>query len=82
MKLTALEKEVIEAYVDDDFVRDFGYEHPNSSTWVKSFHQNLNMSREKLSGVISSLVKKGLVYTNGESFSLTSKGIKMAREVE
>ena len=50
-------------------------------TWVDCVadlgHHNLKSWGKKISGVISSLVKKGLASTNGESIGLTEKGFQV-----
>lgn len=79
MKLTEREKRVIRAYKKDDFVMDDGWESLEAGAWVKGFHEDCNMNGKEFSGVMSGLSKKGLIYTNSESFSLTEKGIEIAR---
>lgn len=81
ISLTEKEATVIRAYKEDDFVNDKGFESPESCTWVKDSHRACKMSGKEFSGVISSLVKKGIVKTDGETWSLTSEGIEVAREL-
>ena len=79
--LTDLEIKVIKAYKKDDFVNDYGYEHPEAGAWVVGFHKDCGMSGKVFSGVMSSLSKKGVILCNGESFQLSEEGIEIARGI-
>ena len=81
IKLTEKEIAVIRAYKEDDFVNDKGFESPEACTWVKESHRACKMNGREFSGIISSLVKKGLVVTDGETWKLTSVGIEAARSL-
>lgn len=85
MKLTALEKQVIQAFKDDCYVGDVGWENPGAMTWADELSHTMKsdygMSGKTFSGVMSSLYKKELVYGNNESFGLTKKGIEAAKKL-
>lgn len=81
-RLTYLENEVIQAYKKDDFVQDRGWDDPEAGAWVKGFHQDCGMSGKEFSGVMSSLVKKGWCWTDGEAFGLTEEAIATLKEYE
>jgi hypothetical protein len=76
MKFTELEKRVLEAFVNDDCVRDYGYQDKSAAAWVKDFHKVCKMDGKTFSGVMPSLTTKGIIWTNGESFGLTEIGRK------
>ncbi len=80
-ELTRNEAMVIEAYKQDDFVSDNGFDNEWASTWVDGFHKIVGMGGMTFAGVMSSLSQKGVIDTNGESFSLTPKGIEIARNL-
>ncbi len=79
--LTKNEIKVIKAYKDDDFVSDFGWDNPSNAGWVKGFHNECKLDSKTFSGTMSSLVKKGIFWTNGEAFGLTNKGIQIAEKL-
>jgi hypothetical protein len=72
MKLTKLERKLIDLYSRDHFKDELG-----DPVWIDGYAQDMGISGKAFSGVMSSMVQKGLVYTNGESFGLTEKGIEM-----
>ncbi len=78
MKTTANEESVIRAYMNDDHVSDYGYDDPDAGAWVDGFAEDMGMSGETFSGVMGSLVRKGIIDTDGESFCLTTEGIEIA----
>lgn len=78
MKLTELEIRFIKAYKADPFVSDSGWEDENSRAWVKHMQESTGLTGKILSGVMSSLVQKGIVTTNGEGVGLTKTGIEIA----
>ena len=79
--LTETEKRVIRAFKANDIVSDNGWDHPYAATWIKGFHQDCGITSVAFPGVISSLVKKGVIVTNGESFALTDKGREVAAQL-
>ena len=72
MNITENEKDVLEAFVEDDFISDFGWESPEAVCWVEALPHGLKPST--FSGVMGSLAKKGLIETDGEAMSLTDAG--------
>ena len=78
-KLTINEIAVLDAFTKDCYVRDHGWEDPLAGAWVDGFHEECNMSGKTFSGVMSSLIKKDILWTlgPGESFGLTDKGRKI-----
>jgi len=82
MKLTKLEEKIISAYKKDDIVSDEGWDDPQSCTWIEDFKDDCGIESKTFSGVISSLTQKGIIWTNGESFGLTEKGIEIARQID
>jgi len=90
-KLTENEWKLINAYQHNDYVSGDGWDNPYSAAWVEDFAFSCGewgkfdvLKGKSLSGIISSLCKKGIMQTNGESFYLTEKGIEFlkAREKE
>ena len=72
MRTTTLENDVIKAIVNSEY-SDF----PGCPIWVWSVADNTKIVNTKqVSGVISSLVKKELVKTDGECLWLTKIGIE------
>ena len=65
LQLTHHEVKVITALCDDDFFQDSG------ETWIEGFAEDNDINPRSFSGILSSLVKKGFVQTNGEYFGLT-----------
>ena len=80
MKLTELEKKVVDAYKKDDIVSDGGWEN-GSPAWVEGFMFYEGMDGKTFAGVMSSLKKKRIIWTNGEAFGLTAMGIQVARDI-
>jgi hypothetical protein len=74
VELTEKEIIVLKKFKDDDFVSDVGWENPKASTWVEDFHKDCKMSGKEFSGVMSSLVKKDIIWSTGESFGLKDAG--------
>ena len=79
INLTGLEWCVLAAFTRDDHVGDRGWKDPDSGAWSEGFHDQVEgMDAKSLPGVVSSLVKKNLVYTVGEGhdgwFGLTDDG--------
>ena len=79
--ITELERIFIEDYKVDNFVCDFGWDHPDAEAWVDCYSDECRLSSKQLSGVFSSLKKKGIIRTNGESFGLTDKGREVAGKI-
>lgn len=75
-KLTINEIAVLDAFTKDCYVRDHGWEDDMAAGWIDGFHEDCNMNGKTFSGVMSSLVKKDILWTNGpgEAFGLTDKG--------
>lgn len=80
MKLTKLEQRVISAFMLDDYVCDDGWDSPEACTWIDGFCDDSGISASEFPGVMSSLVKKGMIKTNGEMFSLTVRGINYIKQ--
>ena len=74
ISLTELEQAVLTAFVNDDCVRDYGWQDKSAAAWVKDFHKTIPMDGKTFSGVMSSLTFKGVIWTNGDSFGLTDLG--------
>lgn len=73
MTLTASETAVILAIAFNHFSDE-----PGAEIWVDSINDSSKPSGitgKALSGVIASLVKKGLVWTSGDTLRLTKEGI-------
>lgn len=79
INITELERKVIDTYKDDDFVSDYGWDDPETGTWINQFHEECGMDEKTFSGVMSSLQQKGIIWTNGASFGLTKSGIEIVR---
>jgi len=82
MNVTKHEELVLIAFTKNDIVRDYGYDN-GGSTWVTNLSTDLTskMNGRVFSGLMSSLVKKGFMITNGESCSLTEEGVKVTKEI-
>lgn len=78
MKLTENEKKMIENFITNDY----GDGNDNytiwSDTWDCGVHGQF-CPVDSAPGIISSLVKKGLVISNGESMSLTNSGMEIKK---
>ena len=87
MKLTEREIKVIKVYKEDDFVSDFekvkgdGWKSEKACTWLRHMAEDCGFSGKEFSGVMSSMVQKGLIFTDGICFGLTIKGIKEAEKL-
>ena len=82
MELTDGEKVVIKAWMADCFVADHGWQSPNASTWVDSADATAcQMSKLQFAGTMSSLVQKGVCWTDGESWGLTDLGREVAKQL-
>jgi len=84
MNITEKEKAILIAYKNNDIVSDYGWDSGESSAWVSVITQEAieKYGLEKTissRGIFSSLVKKGLIVTNGESFAITNKGIEVIK---
>ena len=83
MELTELEKDVIVAITENEFSNI-----PGDPVWSWSIADNAKITKtEQISGVVSSLVKKGLVETNDESgdnstVELTEEGVREYRKIK
>ena len=85
IKITEYEKSLIQVYIVDDIVNDYGWEHPEACGWVESICGSFSEKHGNsisVRGVMSSLVKKGIMYSNGEVCSLSPIGIKVAKECQ
>ena len=82
VSLTESEEKVLKAYMKDDFVSDHGWDSPDAGAWSQDFHKDVGMNGTSFSGVMSSLCKKDIFWSNGESFGLTTKGIEVAKAYE
>ncbi|MFW6026152.1 MAG: hypothetical protein ACOCRX_07400 [Candidatus Woesearchaeota archaeon] len=78
-KLTKLERKVIITYMNDDYVSDYGWDNEHAGAWIDVLSENCGLKGRLFSGVMSSLYKKELIIGNDECFSLTKKGIEVAR---
>ena len=76
VSFTPLERKVLDAWMNDENVSDYGWESKSAAAWVKGFHKVCDMEGKVFSAVVSSLCKKGIMWTNGESFGLTDLGRK------
>ena len=75
MTLTANETAVILAIAFNYFSNE-----PGAEVWVDCINESSKPSGvtgKALSGVIASLVKKGLVWTSGDTLRLTKEGIAL-----
>jgi hypothetical protein len=79
VQITEKEIVVLKTFKDDDFVSDVGWENPKAFTWVVDFHKDCKMSGKEFSGVMSSLIKKGIILSTGESFGLSDAGREVLR---
>ena len=78
MRITELEKRVLEAFKKNDCVRDYGWTDPMAAAWSKDFHRECNMDGKTFSAVMAGLSMKGIIWTNGSSFGLTDLGRQVA----
>ena len=86
-KFTEKEIAVLNVYVNDCFVADYGWDDPCSGMWSQGIGDDVDFPATEVSGVISSLVKKGILCSNGATgrdatICLTEKGIKAVRNCD
>lgn len=75
MEFTDKELRILQEYIDDDIVNDYGWRDELSATWSDGFGRNIkDIPQSSISGICASLTKKEIFSNNGESFCLTSKG--------
>lgn len=75
--VTDLEREVLRAYAGNDHVNDYGWQDPEAAAWVDVLSDDVEdcgINGKQFSGLMASLVNKGLMQTNGESCNLTQAG--------
>ena len=82
VELTEKEIEVLNVYVNDCFVDDYGWDSESASMWSNGIGEDVSFDATQVSGVISSLCKKGILFQNGTTgrdatISLTSEGIEL-----
>jgi hypothetical protein len=71
--ITNLERKLLTAIRDSDF--NYGCNPVDNPVWVDCIMCDAGMSNKTGSGVMSSLVKKGLVKTNGECCTILKAGM-------
>jgi len=82
-KVTENEKAVLKNIMINEYNSWNWSEPPRDATRISTWVDCLDMGKEKipsgkaLSGVVSSLSQKGLVWTDGEAIELTDEGIEM-----
>jgi len=77
--LTDGEQNVIRAFKSDCFVADHGWQSKDASTWVDACDaKTCGMTGLQFAGTMSSLVQKGVCWTNGEAWGLTDEGREVA----
>jgi hypothetical protein len=80
--LTENERKIIQAYKNDPYVGDHGWESDEAGCWCDDIDAGSHgLTGKTISGTLSSLKKKGLIGTNSEYFWLTKLGKDVAREV-
>ena len=72
---TELEKKVFDALVDDEYICE---DYENGATWCDMVADAAGITPTSLGGVMASLSKKGIVWTNGESCGFTDLGADLA----
>lgn len=82
MKITELEKDVITAIVENEYV-----DIPGDSVWTWIIDSEAKITKtEQISGVVSSLVKKGLVVSidagKDSTVQLTEEGVKIYHKIK
>lgn len=83
MTITDGERRVIECFMDDDFVADRGWRSPDASTYVDpSDAKTCGMTGLQYAGTMSSLIQKGLCWSNGNTWGLTDAGRSAAAALE
>lgn len=78
--LTEMERWVLIEFMLDCFVSDHGWGSRNASTWTGCLGV-AGMTGKQVSGVISSLSKKGLMICDEESESLTDAGRRVCDQL-
>lgn len=85
INITEKEKITLLAYIEDDIVNDYGWESPQASAWVGGYWEDLiekrGVQKKSIPGIVGSLQKKGVVYTNGDSLKLTELGRNTVSEL-
>lgn len=80
--LTKMELKVLKAYKKDQYVNDYGWESERAAAWIDGFAADAGIASKSFPGVISSLVKKKIVGTDGKAFWLTDLGRLTAKTLE
>jgi len=84
--ITGLEKQWLLAYMQNDIVNDYGWKDKDSCGWTVSISEDSDIVPRSVSGIISSLVKKGLIivqnHTEDSECKLTDKGIDICRKIQ
>jgi len=80
--LTEKEIEVLNVYVNDCFVADYGWDDESASMWTQDIGSDVSFGKSGVSGVIASLVSKEIVWSNGSTgrdatMSLTPYGMNV-----
>ena len=76
MKTTTKENTVIKAFTKDEYISNL-----TDSTWSNDFAARNDICTASFPGILASLVKKGIAWTNGSNFGLTEKGQELAEEI-
>jgi hypothetical protein len=77
-KLTEMEKTTLAAICNDDIIADYGWWSKDASFWIGGYWEDAAVEKgvackKSLRGLLSSLVKKGFVDSDGASAQLTDK---------
>ena len=78
--ITQAERQLLITYVKDPYVRDFGWHHKEAGAWINVLSdemQSQHINKHQFSGIFSSLVKKGVISSNGEDCCLTPMGMEI-----
>jgi hypothetical protein len=81
--LTELEKKMLIMLIHDDFIGDRGWEDEMAATWCRDageFAKDFGLEQRQVPALIGSLVKKDLLYSDGESIMFTDAGRDVIRE--
>lgn len=81
MTFTDLETKVLTALAFDDHIGDSYPDFQEGAAWVEYLAEDAGLTPTSLGGVLASLSKKGIVWTNGESCGFTDEGGNVAREI-
>ena len=84
MKLTEKETYAIKCFKENDIVSDNGWLYEYASTWVSgSFLDSYQEEYEAkgFPGVMSSLCKKGIFWSDGKTVGLTDRGREIAKTI-